>query len=173
MGGFLQLTLLEALGQAEIKNLGATLGGDDYVGAFQVTVNNAALMGVRQRISHLNAVAKERSCGQGFSSNELAQGSAFNVFHGDVGLAIGFANFVDGADVGMVQLGSGARFLKEPRPSCLVSEAAGRQHFQGYVALEPLISGAVNFTHPTRTNLLDDAIVTERAANHGTPGRPS
>ncbi len=39
------------------------------------------------------------------------------------------------------------------------------------VAVETLIMGAINHTHPSCTNLFEDSVMPERLANHGAAGR--
>ena len=44
----------------------------------------------------------------------MLQGLAFEIFHGQIGAAIFFADIVDGADIGVIQGGGGAGLAAEP-----------------------------------------------------------
>ena len=56
--------------------------------------------------------------------------------------------------------------LMKPMPDALVRERAGGQHFDGHVAFEVDIVGAIDFAHPACTDTLENAVVAQRLADH-------
>ena len=71
------------------------------------------------------------------------------------------ADVVDGADVGMVQCGSGLGFALEARERLRVAGNVFRQELQGDEAVEPSVLGLVDHTHAAAAELLDDAVVAQ------------
>ena len=68
-------------------------------------------------------------------------------------------DFVDGADVGMVQGGGSASFAAEAFQRLLILRNFVRQEFQSHEAAEHGVLGLVHHTHPAAAELLDDAVV--------------
>ena len=62
----------------------------------------------------------------------------------------------------------------EQEISCgLVGDGGGSQYFDGHVAVQDFVPGAINHTHPALSYLGDDAVMAEQFANHGsTPPKP-
>ncbi len=86
--------------------------------------------------------------------------------HGDEGLAVLLADFVDGADVGMVQSGGGLRFALEARQRLRILGNIVGQELEGDKAMQPCVFGLVDNTHPAAAELLDDAVVRDGLADH-------
>ena len=84
---------------------------------------------------------------------------ALNQLHGDEILAIGFTNFIDGANVGMIQRRSGARFEPEPLERLLVLGQILGQEFQRDAPTEMEVFRDPNAPHPARAKALDHPIV--------------
>ena len=108
------------LRQTEIQHLDATSGHDDHVGSFQIAMNNAAFMSMRHGVGDLFAVTNHRLHGQAVFWNLLRQRTSADEFHDDVVLAVRFTDVIDGANVGMVQCGSGARLANQKRARVFV-----------------------------------------------------
>jgi len=73
--------------------------------------------------------------------------------------AFSLADVVDGYDVGVVQRGSGLRFLHEALLTFEIGDRLRRQDFDGDKAVKVGITGLVDHTHPTLAKFLDDAVV--------------
>ena len=82
------------------------------------------------------------------------------------GLAVLLADFVDGADVGMVQRRGGLRFTLETGQSLGVSGHLIGQELEGYKAVAARVLGLVDHTHPAAAELLDNAVVRDGLADH-------
>ena len=78
-----------------------------------------------------------------------------------------FANFVDRADVGVIQRGSGASLTQEALVGLLILEQLVGQEFEGHAAAQRGVFGLVYHAHAPATQLLDNAIVGNSLAGHG------
>jgi len=73
------------------------------VGGLDVAVDDAFAVGGVEGVGDFNSERKQRVHGQRAAGDATLQSFAFQIFHGDEGHAVLFADVVDGADVGMVQ----------------------------------------------------------------------
>src|SRR6202034_20464 len=76
------------------------------------------------------------------------------------------SDFVNSADVGMVQRGGSAGFASEAFQRLRVVGNIIRQEFQSDKTAEFEILGLINHNHPTAAELLDDAVVRDGLASH-------
>lgn len=67
----------------------------------------------------------------------------------------------------MVEGGEQTGFLLEAGEALGVAREGFRQDFDGHLAAELGVAGAVDLTHPTGTDFRLNAIVTQCLANHG------
>ena len=104
------------LGEAEIEDFNQTIGGDDDIRGLQIAMNDAAVMSASQCAGNLNAIAQDRLGRQSASRAHGAQRLALDQLHHDVEFAVGLANFVDGADVGMSERRRSAGFVEQVLP---------------------------------------------------------
>ena len=91
---------------------------------------------------------------------------ALQQFHGDEWLALMLADFINGADVRMVESGGGTRFTAKAFQSILVSRPIRRKKLEGHVAAQRCVLGAVNDTHATGTEFLEHAIMRDSCSGH-------
>ena len=92
----------------------------------------------------------------------MLQRLAFQKLHGDERLAFVLANLVNGADVWVIQRGGGARFSLESLQRLPVFAQRIRQELEGNQAAQFCILSAINHTHPTAPELLENAVVRNR-----------
>src|SRR6202035_5239561 len=83
---------------------------DEEVGGFDVAVNDAFTVGGIECVRNFDGEVEQAIEFHGTASDEVLQSLAFETFHGDEGPSVFFADVVDGADVGMVESGSGFGF---------------------------------------------------------------
>ena len=76
------------------------------------------------------------------------------------------ADFVDGADVGMVQGGGRTGLAPEALQSLRVLRDLVGKELEGDKATERGVLGLVNHAHPAAAELLDDAVVRDGLADH-------
>src|SRR5271156_5611347 len=75
------------------------------------------------------------------------------------------ADFINGANVGMVQGGSGLRLTVESPQSLRVRRELVRQELQGHKAVKLGVLGLVHHAHPTTAKLFDNAVVRDGLPN--------
>jgi len=77
-----------------------------------------------------------------------------------------FADFVDGANIGMVESGSGAGFATKAFESLRVARELVGQKFEGDEAAEFGVFRLVDDAHTAAAELLDDAVMRDSLADH-------
>jgi hypothetical protein len=102
----------------------------------------------------------------GFSGDAMLQGDPVQKFHDDEWLTILLPDFMDGADIGMVQCGSGLRFALETGECLGVFGYFVGQKFQGYEAVKLDVLGLVHNAHPATAQLFNNAVVRDGLADH-------
>ena len=103
--------------------------------------------------------------------NPMFQRQPIQKLHGDERFAVLVVNFVDGADVRMVQCGSRLGFALEAAESLRVFGYVVGQELESDKATELHILSLVDHAHPAATEFLDDAVVRDGLADHnGSPG---
>jgi hypothetical protein len=96
--------------RAELEDLGVTQLGDKDVGWLEVAMDDALRMRRVQRIGDLNAQPEDGIDVRQIGGDPLAQSVAFKKLHGNEGAPILFVDFVNGADVRMIQGRGGLGF---------------------------------------------------------------
>jgi hypothetical protein len=121
-GGLLRADLRES----EIENFGVAALSDEDVGGLDVPVDDA--FGVRgvERVGALNSNFEEAFDFHGPAGDGVLQCLSGQVLHGDETAAIVFANFVNGADVGIEQRQRGLRGEIVPRACASCARSSGR-----------------------------------------------
>jgi hypothetical protein len=89
----------------------------------------------------------------------MLQRRPFHIFHSDERTAIGLANFVNGADVGMIQRGCGAGFAAKTFECLRVVGHVARQKFQRDESAEVGVLSLVDNAHSPAAKFLDDAVM--------------
>ena len=91
----------------------------------------------------------------------LGQTLAVDVLHDDEDTVVFFADFVDGADVGMVQCRGGLGLVDQPLPGRIAPRATLGQHLDGDLAAERGVFREKDLTHPARAQFPDDSVVAD------------
>ena len=91
----------------------------------------------------------------------LTQRLAVDQLHGDVGLAVGFADLMYRTDMGMVEGRRRPCFLKQPGPIHRVLKGGRRQNLNRDFSVQLIIMGAIHFAHITRAELVEYSVVCE------------
>src|ERR1700688_1628312 len=76
-------------------------------------------------------------------------------------------DLVDGADVGMVQLRSGAGFPLEAVQRLLIAGHIVRNKLEGYVTAQACVFSFIDDPHTSAPKLTENAVVGDRLADHG------
>src|SRR4029077_7721116 len=97
-------------GQTEIEDFGVAALGDEYVCGLDVAVDDAFRVGGFERVGNFDSPVEDLLERLWLATDVMFQRVAFEELHGDEGDAILVANFVNCADVRMIEGGGGARF---------------------------------------------------------------
>src|SRR5580704_1300723 len=129
-------------------------------------------LGVRgiEGIGNLYGVIEQFVGGHRTAFDGAAEGLAFEEFHDDEAATVLFINIVDRANVRMVQCGSSSRLALETLKRFLVSGELVRKEFQRDLAAEANVLGFIDDTHTAATEFLDNAVMGDSLADHGSRG---
>ena len=94
-------------------------------------------------------------------ADKVLERLAVEKFHGDEGAAVGFADVVDGADIRMVEGGSGLGFALEAGESLRIGGNVFGEEFEGDETMEAGVFGFVNDTHAAAAEFVRDVVVGE------------
>ena len=123
-------------------------------------MDHAALVRVGERVGELQAVANDLLGGQGTGGEPRVERLSLDELHRDVGLAVRLADFVDRADVRMVERGGGPGFSHQSGARGLIVEARG-QNLDRDVSVELFVPGEVDLAHPSGAELVEDDVMSE------------
>ena len=140
---------------------------DEDVGGLDVAVNDTFGMGSTESVGNFAGKHEKRFQREGLSRNAMLEGQAFEKLHGNEDVIAMLADFINGADIGMIERGCGARLTTEAFKRVRISGDVSGEKFQGYKTAELGILSLVNDTHTAAPELVEDAIVGDDLANHG------
>ncbi len=143
----------------------AALGHKD-IRRLDVPVNDSLAVGGAQCVRYLNPPFKHLVKRQRLAGDAMLEGSAFHKFHGDERMAVLLADFVDRADMGMIQRGCRTRLSPKAFQSLWVLREVFGKKFECDKPAEGWILGFVNNTHTSPAQLFDDSIVRDGLADH-------
>ncbi len=144
--------------------------GDKNIRRLDVAVDDAFDMRGVERVGDLDRQSQQHIGFNGAAGDAVLQRHAIQKFHDDESLAMLVVNFVDGADVGMIQRGGGLRLALETGQGLRILGNFFRQKFERDEAVQLQVLGLVDDAHPATTELLDDAVVRDGLADHGLAG---
>jgi len=155
------------LGQTKVENLGVAALGNKNVRRLNVTMNDALRVSGVERVRHLDPNLQNAIQIHGAIRDQVLQGRAVEKLHHDERLPVLLVNLVDGADVRMVQPGSGLGFPLEAAESLRVLGHILGQELEGNKAIQFDVFGLVDDAHATAAELLDNPVVRNGLADHG------
>ena len=101
------------------------------------------------------------------AGNKVLQRLPVEKLHGNERPSVVFADFMDGADVRVIQGGSSLRLALEAAQSLRVWRKTVAQELQGNEAVELGVLRSIDDTHTAATELFEDAVMRDGLANHG------
>src|SRR5438552_556050 len=146
-------------GQSEIENLHAPAAHDENVSRFDVAVDDSLCVSRFQSVRYLDAKIQELVRRDRAFADPLLQALPFQQLHDDHRLVIVFLHFINRADVGVVQGGSGASLELEPLQRSGNAVDAVGQKFQSHTSAQPDILRLVHDSHTAAAQLGQDPIV--------------
>ena len=153
------------LGEPEIQNLQPSIARNSQVTWLQIAMNHSVLMRRRQALRELHAQTENFLLRQRSGSHLFAECDSGDVLHHQEIHTLPRVEVVDGGDVGMVELREDQSFFVEMLAGGFVDQRTGRKDFDGNIAGEMLIAGAIDLSHTTGADLLDDAVVAQFETN--------
>jgi hypothetical protein len=122
-------------------------------------VNDSLRVRGVESVGDLNRNFQQFGHSERLSYDAMLEGHALHQLHREEGVAIVLADLVNGADVGMIQGGSGTGFAPEALEGLTVIGDIVGQEFQRDVAAKIFVFGLIDHTHPAATEFLENAIV--------------
>ena len=155
------------LHQAEVQDLHLSARGKKQIRRLDVAVHDP--LGVRrfEGVGNLNGQRQQLVHFHGLPAHPLRQGLPLEQLHDDEVPAFVLLNRVDGADVGVIEGGSGARFALEALQQLAVLSHLGRKKLQGHAATELGVLGFVHHAHATRAQFAENLVVQQGLADQG------
>ena len=124
-----------------------------------------ALGGLRGDVDHL--VELERALG-----DFVLDGLSLDEGHDEEGLSLGLVDFMDGANIGVVESRRGLRFAQEACLGFGVFNGFGAEKLQRNGAVEFRIEGLVDDPHAALAEFFGDLVVRDGLADHDGPILP-
>ena len=153
-------------GQAEIKNLGVTAIGNEDVRRFDIAMHDAFAVCGLKRVGHFNCEREQALLFHGSAFDQVLQRLAGQALHHDEQMSIVLSNFVDGADVGMIQGRSSASFPAKALQSLWILRGVVRKKLECDEAAEQRVFGLVHHSHATTAEQFDDPVVGDGLSDH-------
>src|SRR5438874_13064348 len=120
-----------------------------------------------ERVGNLDSQLQQGLELQWLVRNEMPERLAFQELHHDEWVAIVLSNFMDGADVGMIQSGGCPRFTLKPLQGLAIGRKLVGQELQGDVAAQTQILGLVDDPHASAAESFQNTIMGNRLTYHG------
>ncbi len=96
----------------------------------------------------------------------MLQSHAIQELHDDERLTIFLANFMDRADIRMVQSRGRLRLPLEPGQRLRIFGQVSRQELQSDEAMQGKVLGLVHYTHAAAAELFDDTVMRDGSTDH-------
>ena len=141
--------------------------GDEDVGGLDVAMDDALGVGGVEAVGDFDGEREQRFVFERTSGDELLEGDAVEVLHGEESLVAMFADFVDGADVWMIEGRGGASLAAEALEGLRVAREFVGKKLERDEASELGVFRFVDDTHPAAAELFDNAVVRDDLANQG------
>jgi hypothetical protein len=127
-------------------------------------MNEAGSVGRIKCIRDLDGKRQKRIGFEWSLDDPAAQYGSFKKLHRDEDFVFVLANFIDGADVGMIQRGGRTRFATKSFQSLGFSGHFVGQKLQSYIPAKFSVHGFVNDTHASAPDFFEYAVVRDDVA---------
>ena len=162
----------QQLGEAEVHHLHVAALGEEDIRGLDVAMHDALRVRGVERVGDLDADVDNLLDLERAGRDAIVQCLALHPFHDDERLAIVLADVVDGADVGMVQRGCGARFNAEALNGLSIARQILGDELQRDRTAKAGVVGAVDDAHAAGSKLMEHPIVRDCFADHTEGRRP-
>src|SRR5580704_14445076 len=132
--------------------------GDEDVRRFDVAVHDAGGVSRIEGIGDFDGDREKNFRFQRTPRDAMLQSRAIQKLHGDEGFAMLVVNFVDGADVWMIQSGGSPGLALKAAEGLGVFCYLIRQELEGNKSAELYVLGFIDNTHPAATEPFDNVV---------------
>src|SRR6266853_4193928 len=160
-------------GQAEIQDFRLSTPGEENIGRLEIAMDDSRLMRGVEGVGNLDGDVKDLSACQRLARDDVLESLTFQELHHKEGVAFGFVNFINGADVGMVEGRGGPCLALKSLQSLMVANQFGWKELQRYIPAQLEILGAIYHSHAPAAQMFLDAVVGDDFANHTRPANRS
>jgi len=157
----------------EVQNLRVARPGQHDVPGLDVPVDDPLGVGRLQRLRRLARDLESIRLVQRPLRQPLFQGEPFDVLHGEEASPVPLPHFVDVTDVRVIQRRRRPCFPEEAFVGRGVELQLRSEELQGHFAVEGDVVRKKHFPHAALADLLENAVVTESAADHGRSPPPN
>src|SRR5260370_11670455 len=130
-------------------------------------MDNSFGVGGVESVGNFDGALKQLLQFEGASLNRVPQSLAFQILHYQEDAALVLADFVDGADVRMIQSGGRTSFAPKAFQGLWISGQGFGQKFKSDKTAELKILGLINHAHPATPDFLHDAVMRDGLPNQG------
>ena len=143
-----------------------TVARQHEVGRFQVAMDDSFFVCRFQRFGYFRGELKGVADRHGSGEKPVTETLAFNILHNDEVLALGFADFVDVADVRVIECRRGLRLVQEALAGRRILLQFPGEKFESDLATQRRVVGQKDLTHASCAEFLNDSIMRDGFANH-------
>ncbi len=148
--------------QTKIGYFNQPLRCQDYVGRFDIAVDNPGAVGMIDGAHHLLENGQSLAPVNGtLAFDFIGQRFTLDIFHDNEPLIAVFTQIIDTDNIGIFQLCQRPRFGVKAAQEVFVKGQTGRNHFQGDHFIQFDIMGFKNHAHAAAPQLFQDAVVVE------------
>src|ERR1035438_4765848 len=140
--------------------------GDKDIRRFDVAMDDTLGVSSVERVRNLNGKRQNQLGLHWTPRNTVLQRQPVQKLHGDECFAMLVIDFVDRANVRMIQGGSGLRFSFEAGQSLRILGNLLWEELQGNKTVKLYVLGLIDHTHPAAAELLQDAVVRDGLDDH-------
>jgi hypothetical protein len=133
--------------------------GNENVRGFDVTMNYAKRVSGIERVGNVHGYFQHAVQFHGTAADHMFQSGAVEELHYDECLAILFVNFMNGADIGMIQSGGSLGLSLKTREGLRIAGNFIGQELQSNETAKLEVFGFIDHTHASAAKLFDDAVV--------------
>src|SRR6185437_3625399 len=151
--------------QAEIEDFGVSPLGNENVGGFDVSMNDASAMRRVEGVSDFDRDVENLLERKGSVTDALLESRAVEKFHGEETALAVAANFINRADVRMIERGSGAGFAAKAFECVSVADEIIGKKFKRDEAAEVCVLSLVDNTHAPAADFFNNAVVGDGLAD--------
>ena len=129
-------------------------------------MHNALGVGRVEGVGDINGDRHQQLDLKRLIADQVLQGLAFQVLHGDEGAPVVLANVVNCANIRMIQAGSGLRFAAKAAEQMLVGVDFVGKKFEGDEAPQASVLGLENHAHPPAAEFFNHPVMRDSLADH-------